>query len=89
MDDKGKIVRFTRYETLTGGPGTPIPEEAHPVIRPGANWLAEELYNQAMKPSPWADVNFPPLSRRERLRLWLNRRLPRMHFGPCDHSDCE
>lgn len=34
----------------------------------------------------------PPLTRRQRFRLWRARiwdRRPRIHLGPCNHDDCE
>lgn len=34
----------------------------------------------------------PPLTRRQRFRLWRSRvwdRRPRIHLGPCNHDDCE
>jgi hypothetical protein len=30
-----------------------------------------------------------PQTSRSRLRAWLEAHTPHIHFGPCDHSDCD
>ena len=53
--------------------------------------LREELYKIATRPHPlWYDLDFKstPLTRWQRLKYWWSARYPRIHFGPCDHSDC-
>jgi hypothetical protein len=58
-------------------------------------WLARELYDQASKRVAFLDFvaneipTGPGPSRWTRLRRWIADHAPRMHFGPCDHSECE
>jgi hypothetical protein len=39
---------------------------------------------------PWYIGAFPckPLTRWQRFKFWWSAHWPRVHFGPCDHSDC-
>jgi hypothetical protein len=52
-------------------------------------FLSEELYRHASRPLPWAIVEWTPLSRWKRFKFWLDRWMPRVHLGPCNHDGCE
>lgn len=55
-------------------------------------WMKDELYQQAKRIafSPlWNEIPRGP--RRpwyQRAWSWIVLHYPRIHFGPCDHSDC-
>jgi len=53
-------------------------------------WLKEELYKVASRPGLWLGCDFsgPPLSRWEKFKMWLDRWMPRVHLGPCNHDEC-
>lgn len=53
--------------------------------------LSQMLYEAALNKTSFFQYikPFPPLSRWARFKLWFYWRLPRLHFGPCDHTHCE
>lgn len=53
--------------------------------------LQRELYEIARRPSAFAHLfpDVPRPTRWQRLKWWLADHRPTLHFGPCDHSECD
>jgi hypothetical protein len=53
--------------------------------------LSEEYYRVASRPGLWQYPEFalPPSPWYTRLWWRVKAKLPRVHFGPCDHEGCD
>ena len=83
VEEKGKVVRFTRYERLD----EPQPDRARDFMTLTEMMLA--MYKRDLEVFPLPKDTRPWWRKKwdlfcYRLDFWI----PRIHLGPCDHDEC-
>lgn len=90
MDEDSQTIRFSRYELPIYPQPDNIMDLKLTTAQVPTEVLREMLYNAACRPTIFHQFGeLPRMTWWNRLKWEVDKWLPRVHCGPCNHEGCE